>query len=81
MSGAGVVLAGSLTGGPTRLFAAETGPVQINIDFGGKTSSLPHFWEKAAGSDRTVVGLREQWRQDLTRWACPRCSGAVRENW
>lgn len=28
---------------------------------------MPHYWENCAGSDRTVVGLREQWRQDLVR--------------
>ena len=66
-------LAGSLAGNPTRLFADETGAQQINIDLGSKTTSLPHFWEKAAGSDRTVVGLREQWRQDLVR--CHRETG------
>jgi xylan 1,4-beta-xylosidase len=28
---------------------------------------LRHYWEACAGSDRTVVGLRDQWRQDLLR--------------
>ncbi len=73
VAGAGAVLAGSLAGNPSRLFAAETEAAQISIDLGGKTTSLPHFWEKAAGSDRTVVGLREQWRQDLVR--CRRETG------
>ena len=39
----------------------------IEIDCGKVAGELPHYWEKAAGSDRTVVGLREQWRQDLVR--------------
>src|SRR4051812_32431961 len=41
--------------------------VSIAIDTTKTAGPLPHFWEKAAGSDRTVVGLREQWRQDLIR--------------
>lgn len=73
VAGAGAVLAGSLAGNPGRLFAADGGAAQVTIDLGSKTSSLPHFWEKAAGSDRTVVGLREQWRQDLVR--CQRETG------
>lgn len=40
---------------------------EVRIDFGHEIGSLPHYWERAAGSDRTVVGLREQWRQDLVR--------------
>lgn len=72
-AGAGAALAGSLAGNPTRLFAAETGATPIKIDLRGKTTPLPHFWERAAGSDRTVVGLREQWRQDLVR--CQREAG------
>jgi xylan 1,4-beta-xylosidase len=47
---------------------AETdGGVTISVDTARATGPLPHYWEKAAGSDRTVVGLREQWRQDLIR--------------
>ena len=67
---AGVVLAGTVSGHAGRLFAmlGATGDgAAISIDAGRTTGSLPHFWEKAAGSDRTVVGLREQWRQDLVR--------------
>jgi xylan 1,4-beta-xylosidase len=73
VAGAGAVLAGSLAGEPARLLALDNEAAQISIDLGSKTSSLPHFWEKAAGSDRTVVGLREQWRQDLVR--CRRETG------
>src|SRR5260370_25705919 len=67
VAGAGAVFAGSLAGNPSRLFAAETEAAQITIDLGSKTTSLPHFWEKPAGSDRTVVGLLEQWRHGLVR--------------
>ena len=41
--------------------------VDIVVDLAGTATSLPHFWEAAAGSDRTAVGLRDQWRQDLVR--------------
>ena len=37
----------------------------IPVDLGKVTGPLPHVWEEIAGSDRVVVGLREQWRQDL----------------
>jgi xylan 1,4-beta-xylosidase len=73
MTGAGALVAGNLTGHPSSLFALDSQSAQIAIDLGGKTTPLPHFWEKAAGSDRTVVGLREQWRQDLVR--CQREAG------
>jgi len=73
VAAAGAVFTQSLTVNPGRLWGAETGVAQINIDLGATTSSLPHFWEKCAGSDRTVVGLREQWRQDLVR--CQRQTG------
>jgi xylan 1,4-beta-xylosidase len=47
--------------------AATGNAVSIAIDTTKTATPLPHYWEKAAGSDRTVVGLREQWRQDLIR--------------
>jgi xylan 1,4-beta-xylosidase len=28
---------------------------------------LPHFWEECVGSDRAIVGMRQQWLQDLER--------------
>ncbi len=67
---AGVVLAGAVSGYAPQLFAVQSASAEgnsISIDAGRTTGSLPHFWEKTAGSDRTVVGLREQWRQDLVR--------------
>ena len=39
----------------------------INIDLEKVAGALPHYWENCAGSDRTVVGLRQQWREDLVR--------------
>ena len=35
-----------------RIHSAEAGP-------------LPHVWEECVGSDRAVVGMREQWLNDL----------------
>jgi xylan 1,4-beta-xylosidase len=47
--------------------AAPRNAVSIVIDTTKVAGPLPHYWEKAVGSDRTVVGLRELWRQDLVR--------------
>ncbi|HUX43729.1 MAG TPA: hypothetical protein VMV57_03165, partial [Terracidiphilus sp.] len=69
IAGTGMAFAGAVT---RRAHAAgintdQTAASDIEIDFGKVRGSLPHFWEKAAGSDRTVVGLRDQWRKDLIR--------------
>ncbi len=68
-------IAGSLA--PPHLFASATADspaaAPIAIDASRTAGPFPHFWEKCAGSDRTVVGLREQWRQDLIR--CQRETG------
>jgi xylan 1,4-beta-xylosidase len=66
----GLALAGTLSNPARRALAMEddkAGGAQISVDMARVVRPLPHFWEKAAGSDRTVVGLREQWRQDLIR--------------
>ncbi len=66
--GAGAAVAGAMAWplyGQER--AEGRGATEIAIDVGKDAGAFPHFWEKAAGSDRTVVGLREQWRQDLIR--------------
>lgn len=70
MTGAGAVAAGMCAGRTGRALAlagAEQDASPITVDTARVAGRLPHFWEKAAGSDRTVVGLREQWRQDLIR--------------
>ena len=69
LAGAGMAVAGSsLPRSEAQEVAANDSAAQvITVDLGRTAGSLPHFWEKAAGSDRTVVGLREQWRQDLIR--------------
>ena len=55
-----------------RLYAEEqterqAASAEFAIDLQRMVGPLPHYWEKCAGSDRTVVGLRDQWRQDLMR--------------
>ena len=45
----------------------KTNARPVSIDLGKSVGNLPHFWESCAGSDRTVVGLRQQWREDLVR--------------
>ena len=70
VTAAGAALAGTLSGPAARALATQSDArdaIQISVDTDRTSGSLPHFWEKAAGSDRTVVGLREQWRQDLIR--------------
>lgn len=52
-------------GGPAN--GAVLPDLSAEIDLTRTATHLPHFWKEAAGSDRTVVGLREQWRQDLVR--------------
>ncbi|HEY3627779.1 MAG TPA: glycosyl hydrolase family 39 [Terracidiphilus sp.] len=70
VAGAGAVVASSWSragGSPLEMQADAGGGTALSVDATRSAGSLPHFWEKAAGSDRTVVGLREQWRQDLVR--------------
>ncbi len=68
-TGAGVAAALS-----SRIFAEdpgqgsmESGATAVSIDLRKSVGTLPHYWENCAGSDRTVVGLRQQWREDLVR--------------
>lgn len=37
----------------------------VRIDPKNVEKPLPHVWEECVGSDRAVVGLREQWLKDL----------------
>lgn len=67
---AGTMLAATASQGSAwgaGLDAQSDNSVLLSVDTARTAGPLPHFWEKAAGSDRTVVGLREQWRQDLIR--------------
>ena len=40
-------------------------PSIIEVDAGGPSHFLPHFWEKMFGSERAIVTMRESWRNDL----------------
>ena len=69
IAGAGTAAAGSTVG---RVFAVAMPPQQqdsteVTLRLDRESGAFPHFWEKAMGSDRTVVGLRERWREDLVR--------------
>jgi xylan 1,4-beta-xylosidase len=69
LAGVGVAAVGAMT---RRLYAEEQAgkravSAEIAIDLQREAGPLPHYWETCAGSDRTVVGLRDQWRQDLLR--------------
>ena len=68
LTATGAVLAGSTAGSIFGNESAGHATAQaIDIELGKVTGPLPHFWEMCAGSDRTAVGLRDQWRQDLVR--------------
>ena len=71
MVSAGIGFAGVIANGfaPKTLGqpVATPGAGAIEIDLGKSVGRLPHVWEACAGSDRTAVGLRDQWRQDLIR--------------
>lgn len=41
--------------------------MELTVDAGKEVGALPHFWERCFGSDRTAIGLRAQWREDLVR--------------
>jgi xylan 1,4-beta-xylosidase len=69
IAGAGMAATGSIV---SRVFAAALPPQQqdsteLTLRLDRESGAFPHFWEKAMGSDRTVVGLRERWREDLVR--------------
>jgi xylan 1,4-beta-xylosidase len=47
--------------------ASKADAVRINIRPHEDAGPLPHAWEECVGSDRAIVGLREQWLSDLDR--------------
>lgn len=69
LAGTGMVAAGAIS----RRLYAQAGPPRreadevLTLDLGNAAGALSHYWETSFGSDRTVVGLRDQWRQDLIR--------------
>jgi xylan 1,4-beta-xylosidase len=69
LAGTGMVAAGAIS---KRLYAQAGPPSRgadevLTLDLGNAVGALSHYWETSFGSDRTVVGLRDQWRQDLIR--------------
>ena len=69
IAGTSLVAAGAMA---RPLYALSNSPALpdgdvLSVDMGKIVSPLPHYWEKACGSDRAVIGLREQWRKDLVR--------------
>lgn len=38
----------------------------VTIQVRTEATPFPHFWEECVGSDRAVVGLRQQWLDDLS---------------
>jgi xylan 1,4-beta-xylosidase len=69
LAASGAALATALTRdiGASELSGRSMDAKNITIRFDRTTSSLPHYWETCFGSDRTAIGLRDQWRQDLIR--------------
>jgi xylan 1,4-beta-xylosidase len=67
--GTGLAAAASMTGHLHALSrsSASLGDEVHSVDLGKTVGPLPHYWERAFGSDRAVIGLREQWRKDLIR--------------
>jgi xylan 1,4-beta-xylosidase len=62
------LLSRSTLGQTAALLAGEpsaNGTQKITINTGVVEGPIPHIWEECAGSDRAVVGLREQWLSDL----------------
>src|SRR5215467_7970891 len=49
---------------PTIILAQEM-PQPVLIDLKAPTSPFPHFWEKAFGSGRAILSLRESYRNDV----------------
>lgn len=44
--------------------ASSARVIDVAVDLGQPALPLPHYWAYA-GSDRTAIGLRAQWREDL----------------
>lgn len=69
LASSGAALTSALT---SRLLAAESNGQQMHtnqivINTNQLLRPLPHYWETCFGSDRTAIGLRDQWRKDLIR--------------
>jgi len=62
---AGACAVGANASGALDLGTEHPGALPIRIQTDVEHGKLPHIWEECAGSDRAVVGLREQWLKDL----------------
>jgi xylan 1,4-beta-xylosidase len=66
-AGAGVVSSWAHSAPADAAVSLNTASVSVQLDLTKLAGTLPHYWENVVGSDRAVVGLREQWRRDLER--------------
>src|SRR3954466_7607332 len=42
--------------------------IKVEVDLKQTNGPLDHIWSKCVGSDRAAISLREDWRNDLTRF-------------
>jgi len=50
---------------PVEQAGSPNGSQTVRINANAESGKLPHVWEECIGSDRAVVGLRQQWLSDL----------------
>src|SRR5580698_1336590 len=62
LAGASCLAPSTLWAGLDSAHNGNSKPIGIHTQSG---TPLPHVWEECVGSDRAVVGLREQWLKDL----------------
>jgi xylan 1,4-beta-xylosidase len=62
---AGACALGPKVSGALDQGAGHRGTQSVQIQADVEHGKLPHIWEECVGSDRAVVGLREQWLSDL----------------
>ena len=68
MQTAGLTCAYSMVPGFASVLAMvppTSDPQHITIDCARADGPLTHYWEECVGSDRAIVGLRQQWQTDL----------------
>jgi xylan 1,4-beta-xylosidase len=64
-----VALAVSLVASTAHIRAQSAeSTVAIEVDLKQTSGPLDHIWSKCVGSDRAAITLREDWRNDLTRF-------------
>ena len=55
----------SIRSGAQSLPNQTSQPIVVRPDV--ESGALPHYWEECFGSDRAIVGMRQQWLSDLER--------------